>query len=61
MAKKPAKRPQVILSPDVSDDDDVPVMGVPDEDGWVYLKRSAKQPPEKQRGKEAKPRASRKR
>ena len=56
MARKPAKRsPKVILNPDVSDDsDDVPVMAVPDDDGWVYLKRSGKKLPEEQRGKEAK-------
>lgn len=41
MAKK--KPPKVILNPDVADDDDVPTLGVPDEDGWVYLQRTRKQ------------------
>lgn len=48
MAKRPARkrrrpaRPGVILNPDVADDsdDDPPTMGVPDDDGWVYLKRT---------------------
>lgn len=53
MAKKP--RPKVILNPDVAyDSDDVPIMGTPDEDGWVYLKRQRKQEQET-RGKEPKP------
>lgn len=51
MAKKPPKRPAVILNPDVDDaDDDVPTLAVPDLDGWVYLKRS-KKPQEEARGK----------
>lgn len=52
MAKRP--RPQVILNPDVADDDDVPTLGVPDEDGWVYLKRR-KQQEQEQRAKKPKP------
>lgn len=38
MAKKP--RPGVILNPDMYEDDDEPTGGgIPDADGWVYLKR----------------------
>jgi hypothetical protein len=46
MAKRARKRrparPGVILNPDVADDqdDDPPTMGIPDDDGWVYLKRT---------------------
>lgn len=61
MAKRPARRrsPKVVLNPDVADDsDDVPIMGTPDEDGWVYLKRSAK-PKEGMRGKDARGRRKR--
>jgi hypothetical protein len=60
MAKRPRGRkpPKVILSPDLADDDDVPVMATPDEDGWVYLKRSRK-PKEESRGKEARGRRKR--
>lgn len=53
MAKQ--KPPKVILNPDVADDeDDVPTLGVPDDDGWVYLKRT-KQEEQEQRGKKPKP------
>lgn len=43
--RKHAKRPpNVILNPGIVDDsdEDPPTLGIPDEDGWVYLKRSAK-------------------
>lgn len=51
----PKKPPKVILNPDVADDsDDVPIMGTPDEDGWVYLKRQQRKDAE-QRAKKPKP------
>lgn len=46
MAKRARKRrrparPGVILNPNIADDDDdPPTMGIPDDDGWVYLKRT---------------------
>lgn len=52
MAKKP---PKVILNPDVADDeDDVPTLGIPDADGWVYLQRKRTQEQDK-RGKKPEP------
>jgi len=53
MAKKP--KPKVVLDPDLVDDDDGIGSPIPDDDGWVYLKRSqpaqeeqrAKSPPAK--------------
>ena len=60
MAKSKARppRPEVIL-PDADDDaDESPTLVTPDDDGWVYLTRSAK-PKEPPRGKQAKPKAKR--
>ena len=62
MARKEPKRPQrpkVILNPDVIDDseDDMPTLGIPDDDGWVYLKRSAKPKEGKERGKKGRGKA----
>lgn len=45
MAKKskPRNGPKVILNPDVADDCDEDLGSpIPDDDGWVYLKRNAK-------------------
>lgn len=39
MAKKPK---QIILDPDLADDDDGPNSPIPDDEGWVYLHRTAK-------------------
>jgi hypothetical protein len=49
MAKK--TKPQIILDPDLAEDDDGPSSPIPDDDGWVYLQRKAKSQ-EEQRGKE---------
>lgn len=51
--KKPA-RPKVILNPGIVDDsdEDPPTLGIPDEDGWVYLKRTDKPKEGEKRGKE---------
>lgn len=40
MAKK--RKPQIILDPDLAEDDDGPSSPIPDDDGWVYLQRQAK-------------------
>lgn len=52
MPKK--KPPQIVLNPDVAEDEDLPTMGVPDEDGWIYLQRKRKQEQE-QRAKKPGP------
>jgi hypothetical protein len=45
--------PRFILNPDLADDsdEDPPVMGTPDDDGWVYLNRSQKPKEGEQRAK----------
>ena len=48
MAKK--TKPRLVLDPDLADDDDGPGSPIPDDDGWVYLKRQ-KPDQEEQRGK----------
>jgi len=64
MAKKPrqqanGKPPKFILNGDLADDcdDDPPVMGAPDEDGWIYLNRSRKPKEGQQRAKKGRRKA----
>lgn len=50
MAKK--SKPQIILDPDLAEDEDGPASTIPDDDGWVYLQRKAQaQSQEEQRAK----------
>jgi hypothetical protein len=59
MAKRSRK---VILNPDIDDDsdDEPPTMCTPDDDGWVYLKRSAKPPKDTPRAETPKQKPKRK-
>jgi hypothetical protein len=41
--KPPAKPEAVILPPDLDDDEDCAGGGIPDDDGWVHLKRKEAQ------------------